>query len=89
MYIAWDNDQILVSGEHLDLPDVSVLTHLPAGSASQVALLVKNLPASAGDMRHGFDPWVSKLPWRRSWELMEEFLPRESYGQRSLVGYSS
>ena len=49
MYIAWDNDQILVSGEHLDLPDVSVLTHLPAGWASQVALLVKNLPASEGN----------------------------------------
>ena len=26
--------------------------------ASQVALLVKNLPANAGDMRGGFGPWV-------------------------------
>ena len=86
-YIAQDNDQILVSGEHLDLPNVSVLTQLPAGWASQVALVVKNSPANAGDMRNGFDPWVRKLPWR-SWKLVLEFLPRESHGQRSLVGYS-
>ena len=30
--------------------------------ASQVALVVKNLPASAGDMRHGLDPWVRRSP---------------------------
>ena len=30
--------------------------------ASQVALVVKNLPANAGDMkRGGFDPWVGKI----------------------------
>ena len=28
---------------------------------SQVALVVKNPPAKAGDMRHGFDPWVKKI----------------------------
>ena len=33
--------------------------------ASQVALVVKNLPASAGDVKRcGFDPWVVKIPWR-------------------------
>ena len=35
--------------------------------ASQVALVVKNLPASAGDMRHRFNPWVGKIPWKRAW----------------------
>ena len=30
--------------------------------ASQVALVVKNPPASAGDMRHWLDPWVRKIP---------------------------
>ena len=30
--------------------------------ASQVALVVKNLPNNAGDMRLGFDPWVRKIP---------------------------
>ena len=30
--------------------------------APQVALMVENLPANAGDMRHGFNPWVRKIP---------------------------
>ena len=30
-------------------------------SASQVALVVKNPPANAGDMRRQFNPWVDKL----------------------------
>ena len=29
--------------------------------ASQMALVVKNLSANAGDMRHVFDPWVRKI----------------------------
>ena len=24
--------------------------------------MVKNPPASAGDKKHGFDPWVGKIP---------------------------
>ena len=39
--------------------------------------------------RHGFDPWVGKIPWRRAWQLTPVFLPRKSNGQESLVGYSS
>ena len=35
-----------------------------------------------------FDPWVSKIPWRRAWQLTLVFLPGESHGQRSLVGNS-
>ena len=38
--------------------------------------------------RHRFDPWVRKIPWRRKWQLTLVFLPGESHGQRSLVGYS-
>ena len=57
-------------------------------SASQVALVVKNLPANAGDMRPSFNPWVGKIPWRRAWQPTPVFLPRESLGQRSLVGYT-
>ena len=37
---------------------------------------------------HGFDHWVRKIPWRRKWQPTPVFLPRESHGQRSLVGYS-
>ena len=50
--------------------------------ASQVVLVVKNLPANAGDIRDGFDPWIrdqkdpleegivthsSVLAWRIPW----------------------
>ena len=38
--------------------------------------------------RHGFDPWVGKVPWRRGELLTPIFLPGEVHGQRSLVGYS-
>ena len=36
-----------------------------------------------------FNPWVGKIPWRRAWQPTPVFLPGESRGQRSLVGYSS
>ena len=35
----------------------------------------------------GIDPWVGKIPCRRAWQPTPLFLPRESHGQRSLVGY--
>jgi len=34
--------------------------------ASQVALVVKNPPANAGDTRCRFDPWVGKILWKRA-----------------------
>ena len=38
--------------------------------------------------RHGFDPWVGKIPCRRKWHTSPVFLPGKFHGQRSLVGYS-
>ena len=38
--------------------------------------------------RHGFDPWVGKIPWRRKWQPTLAFLPGEFHGQGSLVSYS-
>ena len=35
-----------------------------------------------------FDPWVRKIPWRRKRQPAPVFLPGESHGQRSLVGYN-
>ena len=35
-----------------------------------------------------FDPWVGKILCRRKWQPTPVFLPGESHGQRSLVGYS-
>ena len=46
--------------------------------------MIKNPPA----MRETwFDPWVGKIPWRRARQSIPVFLPGESHGQRSLVGY--
>ena len=44
--------------------------------------------------RLGFHPWVWKIPERENvnplhWVGESQFLPRESHGQRSLMGYSS
>ena len=36
--------------------------------------------------RHGFDPWVRKIPWRSAWQPTSVFLPGKSHGQRSLAG---
>ena len=41
-----------------------------------------------GGRRPGFDPSVGKIPWRRKWQPTPVFLPGESHGQRSMVGYS-
>ena len=46
--------------------------------SSQGALVVKHLPANAGDVRRRFDPWVRKIPWRRAWQPTPVFLPGES-----------
>ena len=52
-----------------------------------MVLVVKNPPANAGDLRVKFDPWVGNSPWRRAQQPTLVFLPGESHGQRSLVGY--
>ena len=38
--------------------------------------------------RHGFDPWVRKMPWRRKWQPTLVFWPGKSHRQRSLAGSS-
>ena len=40
-------------------------------------------------MRHRFDPWVGKIPWRRAWQPIPGFSFGKSHGQMSLVGYSA
>ena len=49
-----------------------------------VALVIKNLPANAGDIRDvGLVLGVRKSPCRRAWQPTPVFLPGESHGQRS------
>ena len=57
--------------------------------ASQVVVLAKNPLGNVEDIRDmGSIPGVGKIPWRRAWQPTPVFLPGESHGQRSLVGYS-
>ena len=58
------------------------------GGTSQVALVIKNLPAMEEMQGLGFNPWVRQIPWRRAGQPTPVFLLGESRGQRSLVGYS-
>ena len=58
----------------LDLED------FPGGSEVKVVCLQFERP--------GFDPCVGKIHWRRKWQPTPVFLPGESHGWRSLVGYS-
>ena len=46
----------------------------------------KNLTAIQETWVH---PWVGKIPRRREWLPTPVFLPGESHGQKSRVGYSS
>jgi len=39
--------------------------------------------------RHGFNPWVKKIPSRREWQPTAGFLPGESQAQRSLSSYTT
>ena len=45
-------------------------------------------PANEEDRRDRFDPWVGKIPWRRTWQHTSVVLPGESHGQRSQAGYN-
>ena len=53
-----------------------------------MALVVKNLPASAGDITDvGSIPGLGRSPRGGNGNPLQ-FLPEKSYGQRSLAGYS-
>jgi len=38
--------------------------------------------------RHGFDPCIGKIPWRRKWLPTSVFLLGKFSGQRNLAGFS-
>ena len=91
MYLSY---QLVMSLLHIPslFPDFFSLTCIlhrgfPSGSVGK-----KKFACSAGDClqckRHGFHPWVGKIPWRRKWQATPVFLTEESHGQRRWVGYS-
>ena len=52
--------------------------------ASQVAVVVKNLPPDAGDIRDaGSIPGLGRYPGGRAWQLTPVFFPGEPHGQRT------
>ena len=54
-----------------------------------MVLVVRNLPANAGDLRSvGLIPGFSKIPWRRAWQPTPVFIPGESDRRRTLESYS-
>ena len=58
-------------------------------TTSQMALVVKNLPANARDVRDtGLIPGSGRFPSRSSRQPTPAFLPEESHGQRTLEDYS-
>ena len=63
-------------------------TWLPFFGASQMALVVKNPSANAGDKEMRVGSLIKKIPWIRKWHLIPIFLPGKSHGQRSLAGCS-
>ena len=56
--------------------------------AHLVALVVNSPLANAGDKRDAGLVPGSEDHWGRIWQPTPVFLPGESHGQRSLVGYS-
>ena len=72
-----------------DSPFHWLVLALEALWASQVALVVKNPPAKAGDVRDaGSILGQGRFPWRRAWQSTPAFLSGEPYGQRSLADCS-
>ena len=52
--------------------------------ASQVALVVKNSPANAGDIKDmGLISGLGRFPWRRKWQPIPVFLPGKSMDRGS------
>ena len=69
---------------HIDTCFFSLLKHIadlgfPGGASGKEAAC-----QCRRRKRHGFYPWVGKIPQRRAWQP----IPGESRGQRSLSGYS-
>ena len=62
---------------------ISLLIDFPGGASGK-----ESVCQCRRRKRCRFDPWVGKIPWRRAWQPTLVSLPRESHGQRSLVGYS-
>ena len=53
-------------------------------SSQEAPLWLSSKESTCQCRRHGFNPWVKKIPWRRKWQPTPVFLPGKYHGQRSL-----
>ena len=51
--------------------------------------MVKNPAANAVDMRHRFDSWAGKIPWRRAWQPTPVLSPGKSPWKEERGGLQS
>ena len=75
-----------VKGEH-SAPSTEYLTVTVSDLATYRGFPGGTSDAGDTSLRHEFDPWVRKTPWRTAWQATPVFLPGESHGQRILAGY--
>ena len=85
-WMKLDYISIIYSLQEIQIPyikevsDGDLLNSIGNYGTSQVALVVKNPHANAGDIRD-----MGLIPWRSAWQPIPVFLPEESPGQRSLL----
>ena len=86
MYSLSSQPNLVVEDRYYILSSVSKLVfegRYYVLGASQVVLVVKNLPPSEALISR-----LGRFPWSQKWQPPPVFLPGESHGQRDLVGYS-
>ena len=76
----------------LPLSLVKIVVMVPLRTSSPLLTLYISIPGgsdgneSACNLgRHGFDPWVRKIPWRKERLSILIFLPGEFHGQTSYI----
>ena len=90
LFVDYEGYSIPSKGFSPTIVDIEKIKMMQHGEtwASQVALVVKNLPPNAGDARDSsLIAGSGRLLWRKAWQHTPIFLLGESYGQRSLVVY--
>ena len=83
---------VLVSGLQQSESVIHIYIHIHVYmytllGASQVTLVVKNLPAYAGDLRDMGSIPGSGRPWKKAQQPTLVFLLGEAHGERRLMGY--
>ena len=80
---------LLVNSELLDLWSLfATLNYIWSKGFLGSSVVKESICQCRRHWRHGFNPWVGKIPWRRKWQPTPVFWPEKSHGQRSLAGYS-